>query len=269
MPKISIEKNSNLSLKESLALLNDIKDMDNLEYLLIFYLLFIKGLNFTLISRILLTSFKKGFNYLIIKKGTHKKYKIDKLMQPKFFEFMKSKVYISKYFFFNEIIDEKKGRRVAYIKEKFKQIIDNCTILKIERKEKIITLFSSIRNVKWSFNLRHFLNDIGYTLGYFSPEFRIFSQTISDKTEEKEIQSLLSSSDKYENTDINNQIKNITPQEPESLDFEYKNKNLLKTFENEKYLKDILLPQISEPISLSESKDVFFSISDFSSSQKH
>lgn len=62
MLKILIYKNCDLSLKESLAILNEIKDMNKLEYWLIYYLLLIKGLNFKLISRILFINFKKGFN---------------------------------------------------------------------------------------------------------------------------------------------------------------------------------------------------------------
>ena len=105
----------------------------------------------------MLTNFKNGFDYIIIKKGNFKKYRIDKIMQPKFLRFMKSQNYVSNYFFLNKIKDNKKARRALIIKEKFRTIISDCISIREERKDIILNCLSSMRNVKWGFDLNFFL----------------------------------------------------------------------------------------------------------------
>jgi hypothetical protein len=99
-PKINKHKKvNNIEQLESLAIINTIKKNSDQEMLLVFYFLYVKGLNYTSISRILLTNFKNNFKYLILKKGKKSKYKIDFLIQPKLLEFMRNQIYTTKFFF--------------------------------------------------------------------------------------------------------------------------------------------------------------------------
>jgi hypothetical protein len=83
-PSASNIKNFSISKFESLAIINDLKELNDEENIIIFYFIYIKGLNFSTISRILLRDFKRNFSYLIIKKGTKKKYKIDIVIRENF-----------------------------------------------------------------------------------------------------------------------------------------------------------------------------------------
>ena len=117
----------------------------------------------------MLTNFKNSFDYIIIKKGNFKKYRIDKTTQPKFLQFMKSQNYVSNYFFLNKIKDNKKARRALIIKEKFRTIISDCISIREERKDIILNCLSSMRNVKWGFDLNFFLMINIILFGYFNP----------------------------------------------------------------------------------------------------
>lgn len=83
---------------EIISILNYLKKINDEQNILIFYLLLIKGFNFTTISRINLYNFKKGFHYLIVKKGKNTKYKISLNIREKFIEFMRKQNYENTFF---------------------------------------------------------------------------------------------------------------------------------------------------------------------------
>ena len=230
------------TFKESVAIINYLKNINDMELLLVYYFIYIKGLNFTDVSRILITNFKNGFNYLLIKKGKTKKIKIDKIIHSKLLEYIHSQEYDNKYLFFNKIKDTKTVRRASFIKNKFKNVIEECSSIKMERKEKLMKYLSSKRGVKWGFNLDFFINDIGYTFGYFEPSLSIFSK-----------QDLINNT-KYL---LNDSSSDIEANAPFQMEFQINNKkeglsnlnefgevkiNLLKKLENKEFLQNIFEP---------------------------
>ena len=230
--KIAKAKTNIISRMESLAIINTIKDDNNLEMLLIYYFLYIKGLNFTAVSRLLLTHFRNGFKYLILKKGKKSKYKIDISISQKLYEYFKCQKYNTKFFFFNNIIDNEKTTRVSFIKGKMENILNRADGLKEYRKTEILKIFSFIRSPKWAFDLDIFINDVGFTYGFFEPDLSIFpefsiSHTIINNN--NELSSFLpeeeeqNESPKKEINDINNINK--------CDDNENINKNLERSFE--------------------------------------
>ena len=85
--------------RELYSIVNNLKDDDNHENLCIFYFLFIKGFNFSMISRIILTDFKSGFSQLIIKQGKKMKYTISKNIRDKLLYIMRNTDFQSNFFF--------------------------------------------------------------------------------------------------------------------------------------------------------------------------
>lgn len=77
------------------------RENKDIESLLILYLLYYAGLNFYMISRILIKVFKLSFKSLTLSKGTKKRvHNFPKYISALFFDyFKKSRTYKSKYFF--------------------------------------------------------------------------------------------------------------------------------------------------------------------------
>ena len=80
---INVKRNDKFFIteKELYSIINSLKDNDDLENLCVFYLLYIKGFNFTMISRIRITDFKSRFSKLIIKKSKAMKYAIPSVLK--------------------------------------------------------------------------------------------------------------------------------------------------------------------------------------------
>lgn len=159
--QIKIKKN------EIYLIINFLKETEDVQNLCIFYFLYIKGLNFYGISRILLSDFKNGFSLLIIKKGKKAKYKIHPYIRGKLFEILKNTTYKSKFFFYNEVKETKSMTRVIFFKQTFGNIIDNLPKISDERKQKLLKYFSSNRNSKINFEKNMFDCNMQYTLGFF------------------------------------------------------------------------------------------------------
>lgn len=87
-----------ISQKEVYAIINYIKENNDLQIMLIFYFLYVKGLNYTSISRILLKDFNNEFSILITKKGKKSKYKIHPQISEKLYAFFKTQNYNSLFF---------------------------------------------------------------------------------------------------------------------------------------------------------------------------
>ena len=172
--------------KELYSIINNLKDDDNHENLCIFYFLFIKGFNYSMISRILLTDFKLGFSQLVIKQGKKMKYSISNNIKEKLLFIMRNTDFHSKFFFYNNIIENKNNRRAAFIKESFKNIIDNCIGIDEERKKPLLDLFSIKRKAKKLFREDFFFNDISYTYGYFNSFLTPFATPKKGSEEEEE-----------------------------------------------------------------------------------
>lgn len=138
-----------------------------------------------MISRIILTDFKSGFSQLIIKQGKKMKYTISKNIRDKLLYIMRNTDFQSNFFFYNNIIDNKFHRRATYIKESFKNIINNCIGIDEERKKQILDIFCYKRKSKKLFNDDFFFNDINYTYGYFEPYLTPFLTPKKDFNEEE------------------------------------------------------------------------------------
>lgn len=94
--KKAIFKITNREVDGIIDFLKQTKDFENI---LIFYFLFVKGLNYTQVSRILITDFKQDFNYLLLKKKLTFTYTIDLDTKNKLIEFFLSQEYESLFFF--------------------------------------------------------------------------------------------------------------------------------------------------------------------------
>jgi hypothetical protein len=81
------------------------------------------------------------------------------------------------------------NRRAAYIKESFKNIINNCIGIDEERKKPILDLFCFKRKSKKLFNDDFFFNDINYTYGFFEPCLTPFLTPKKDFNEEENSES--------------------------------------------------------------------------------
>ena len=88
--KKAIFKITNREVDGIIDFLRQTKDFENI---LIFYFLFVKGLNYTQVSRILITDFKQDFNYLLLKKKLTFTYTIDLDTKNKLIEFFRSQEY--------------------------------------------------------------------------------------------------------------------------------------------------------------------------------
>ena len=175
---INVKRNDKFFIteKELYSIINSLKDNDDLENLCVFYLLYIKGFNFTMISRIRIIDFKSGFSKLIIKKSKAMKYAIPSVLKKKLEEISMNKDFASQFFFYNNISENKDNRRAAFIRNIFKNIINNSFGISDERKIKILNILSSKRKPKINFNDDVFFNDIGFTFGFFDPNLSPFSK---------------------------------------------------------------------------------------------
>lgn len=175
---INIKKDDKFFIteKELYSIINNLKDNDDLENLCVFYLLYIKGFNFTMISRIRIIDFKSGFSKLIIKKSKTMKYAIPSLLKKKLEEISMNNNFSSQFFFYNNISENKNNRRATFIRNIFKNIINNSFGITEERKIEILNILSSKRKPKINFNDDIFFNDFGFTFGFFDPNLSPFSK---------------------------------------------------------------------------------------------
>jgi hypothetical protein len=156
-----------ISQKEVYAIINHIKENNDLQIMLIFYFLYVKGLNYTSISRILLKDFKNEFSILITKKGKKSKYKIHQQISEKLYAFFKTQNYNSLFFFYNDIKNGINSSRTQFIKNAFKNVLDKTFWIKNERKELILDLFSKMRQPKKYFDINILINEKGFSYGFF------------------------------------------------------------------------------------------------------
>ena len=146
---------------------------------------------------------------------------------------MNSQNYICKYFFLNNIKDHKNARRASIFKEKFKAIISDCISIREEPKTIILSCLSSMRNVKWGFDLNFFFNDIHNTFEYFNPELSIFSNNkIMQKRDNDQNEKINIEKDKNNEFKYNSHIKGNKKQLPINSDNKDIKINLLEKFEN-------------------------------------
>ena len=135
------------------------KDLENLS---LFYLLYFCGLNFYMISRIMIKDLKSSFNTLIIKKGGKKRvHTFPKIIVNLLFEyFTSSRTYVSKYFFFDNFIGKNGISRVKYIQNKFKEALMKQKIASFKEIEKIISSFSKLRRAVIFSEQKYYLFDL-------------------------------------------------------------------------------------------------------------
>ena len=200
-PKVC--KNSDIfSKRELLMLLGNFNKSNDIESMVLFYLLYFLGLNFSFVSRILLKDFKSDFKLLIIKKGKKViKHQLPPIITQLLFNyFIISRSYNSYYFFEDKYKETKEFTRTSMIKGKFQKILENLKYINKTKKNKIITKFSRLRKVKF------ITNDLY--------DFFIFQNSKEDEIPKKENNSVSSYQvENKNNSDIINEsglINNIS-----------------------------------------------------------
>ena len=168
-PKLNFQKKQNKIIHISHSEDNKSKDIkiiikylsskSNLLNILLFYFLYYVGLNYSLVSRLMIKNFKQAFKVLLIQKGT----KIIKHFFPKqiinvlFYYFMESRSFESKYFFHDDVREQKNQSRTQFIKNEVKLFLDEIPDIKEKNKQKLLSEFSRLRKSKR-------LTKIGYCL---------------------------------------------------------------------------------------------------------
>ena len=164
--KINLPKDNKTSNGFNNEVLNKIalnfREEKDLENLSLFYLLHFCGLNFYMISRIMIKDLKSSFNTLLMKKGGKKRiHTFPKIIVNLLFEyFNSSRTYTSKYFFFDNFIGKNGISRAKYIQNKFKEALTKQKIASYEEIEKIISTFSKLRRAKIFSEREYYLFDL-------------------------------------------------------------------------------------------------------------
>lgn len=146
----TIANNSLLSKDELFLFLNELNEKNDIQSLVLFYLLYFVGLNYSFVSRLVSKNFKSSFKLLIIKKGTKviKHYFSPVITELLFKYFIDTRSYDSSYFFFDDIKENRDKTRTSIIKEKVKEILDKTNHFNEYKKNKILAQFSKLRRAK-------------------------------------------------------------------------------------------------------------------------
>jgi hypothetical protein len=237
----AINRKTLITKKEENSIINVLKEKKDKQNLLIFYFLYIKGLNYSTVARILLSSFKNAFSQLIIKKGKSSKYKIEPEISKILLEFMREQEYVSTYFFYNDILDTKTLSRAKYIKDNFISILDECFWIENKRKNEIVNYFSVIRTPKIPVDINIFKNDLLFTYGYFDESLSPFRTEKNNKYHrfynEFELEDKNENSSEGSSFVASSECKNLSREKDKSqisLKINYKNKFNLN-LEREKF----------------------------------
>lgn len=159
-PKLNFQKKLNKIIQNNHSEDNKSKDIkkiikylsskSNLLNILLFYFLYFIGLNYSLVSRLMIKNFKQDFKVLLIQKGTKiiKHYFPKQIINVLYYYFMESRSFKSKYFFNDNIKEQKHQSRTQYIKNEVKEFFDEIPDIKEINKQKLLSEFSRLRNSK-------------------------------------------------------------------------------------------------------------------------
>ena len=141
------EDNKSKGIKKIIKYLSS---KSNLLNILLFYFLYYIGLNYSLVSRLMIKNFKQDFKVLLIQKGTKiiKHYFPKQIINVLYYYFMESRSFKSKYFFNDNIKEQKHQSRTQYIKNEVKEFFDEIPDIKEINKQKLLSEFSRLRNSK-------------------------------------------------------------------------------------------------------------------------
>lgn len=128
-------------------IIDNFKNKDDIENLIIFYFLYFSGLTFSDIARILFNHFKMNFSLLIIKHGRTKKINIPKVIQELLITSNEKRKNLSQFFFYEGYKDNKTLRRTEFIKHNFSQAMISKNI-NYNIRLNLIREFSKTRNHK-------------------------------------------------------------------------------------------------------------------------
>lgn len=115
----------------------------------------------------MIKNFKQDFNVLIIQKGV----KIIKHFFPKtikyalFYYFIEPRSFELKYFFYDNIKEQKSQTRTQFIKKKVKEFFDEIPELEVNNKQKILSELSRLRKAKRLTNIIYSLFDSAFSKG--------------------------------------------------------------------------------------------------------
>ena len=171
-PKLNFKKKIHL-LKSDIRCLNINKNDLNkivshfrekkvIENLLILYLLYYAGLNFYMISRIMIKNLNSSFKTLILIKSEKKRVHIlpDIISNLLFDYFKNTRTFNSKYIFFDDYPKKKGLSRSKYIQNKFITAINKEKILYKGDNKEIISYFSKLRRAKYLSEKDYYLFDL-------------------------------------------------------------------------------------------------------------
>jgi len=148
-PKIQKDKDL-LTKKEIVFLLEHFNNNNDISSLIIFYLLYFVGLNYSFLSRLLIKNFLASFRLLKIKKGSKiLKHRIPIIIAQLFHEYFIGARSPDSFFLKDEHIrNNSEETRTSIIKSKIKSIFEKIEFINEEKKIKILSIFSYLRRAK-------------------------------------------------------------------------------------------------------------------------
>ena len=152
-PKV-IKDNLILSKEELLWFLNGLNKASDIFGLVLVYLLYFVGLNYTFVSRLVIRNFNPSLRILIIKKGKKRiKHYIPPIISQLLFKYyIETRSYKSSYFIDDNIKDKKGETRASIIKKKMMNILDKINQIDETKKNRLLSQFSKIRHAKFITN---------------------------------------------------------------------------------------------------------------------
>ena len=182
-----LKQDALLSENELIEVTNEFKNNNDIENLIIFYLLYYSGLSFNSISRIIIDNFKMNFTILKLSKGKIKKNHIPSIITTNLLIFTEQRKNLSHYFFYDYYKENKSISRTQFIKYNFSQSI-NLSISNFNKKNEILFDFSKTRKYKILSKKNYFLFDMEHLK--YNNEFSFESFASIQSNDNNQIMSL-------------------------------------------------------------------------------
>lgn len=207
--KISFHKklkpNTVLSENELIEVTNAFKNNNDIENLIIFYLLYYSGLSYNSISRIIPNNFKMNFSVLKISKGKVKKINIPSIIQTNLLIFNGQRKNLSQYYFYDFIKENKTISRTQFIKYNFSQIF-KLSKSNFDKKKEILLDFSKSRKYKILSKKNYYLFDMDHLKN--NNEFSLESFVSIESNDNNQILSLKEDKNSFEKSENMNKFSN-------------------------------------------------------------
>lgn len=133
---------------ELASLINTIKLNNEIQILIIFYLLYYSGLTFYLISIIKYSDFKQDFSILKLIKGKTRLINIPSIIKENIKFFLETIEHSSVFFFYSSFKGNNNQSRTQLIRKKIEDAIWFCKEISLQKKKALINEFSKSRKYK-------------------------------------------------------------------------------------------------------------------------